>query len=475
MKILFAASEAAPFVKTGGLGDVALALPKALSAAGHEVKIFIPLYGRIKNDPRYKDKLGCIAETNTRLGWRNQYTGIWKYKGGKGPEYYFIDNEYYFARDGKSIYGDYDDGERFAFFSRAVIEAMGVTGFVPDVIHCNDWQTAALPVFLRRFYPQYGGVKVLFTIHNIEYQGKMPCDFAGDVMGLDGGDTGTVEYDGCVNLMKGAIVTSDAVSTVSETYAEQILDPFYSHGLHSILAENRYKLSGIVNGIDTDVFNPATDRHLYMNYVSSLEKKRRNKVFLQEKMGLKPDENVPLIAMVSRLVSHKGLDIVESILDGIASSGAQLALLGSGDSRFEQSFSDAARRHPGKIAVCINFDPELASQMYAGADMFLMPSLSEHCGLSQLIAMRYGCVPIVRETGGLKDTVPAYDPSDHSGSGFTFVDYNGGELFYAVKRCLDLYFGDRKAFEELQKHNIKLDFSWKKSVEKYVSLYDSLK
>lgn len=473
MKILFAVSEAAPFVKTGGLGDVAYALPKALAAAGHEVRVFIPLYGNVKYNMKFIPELQYLTDTRTQLGWRNQYNGIFRYgRGGRNPEYYFIDNEYYFSRADGYIYGNYDDGERFAFFSRAVIDAMGATGFVPDIIHCNDWQTALIPVFLRRFYPQYNGVRTVFTIHNIEYQGKMPMEFAAEVLGLGGAQT--LEYDGCVNLMKGAIVASDAVTTVSETYAQQIMDEFYSSGLHHILRDNRAKLHGILNGIDTAAFDPATDPALFMNYSDKLAPKRRNKLFLQEKLRLNPSEKQPLAVIISRLVRHKGMDIAAEAIDGVIGGGVQLAVLGTGDKCFENAFRAAAERHPGKMAACIAFDAELASQMYAAADIFLMPSLSEPCGLSQMVAMRYGCVPVVRETGGLKDTVPAYDPEKKTGSGFTFVDYTTGELLRAVERCAALYREEHPAFEAMQLHNMRRDFSWDKPVRKYERLYESL-
>ncbi len=476
MKILFVASEAAPFIKTGGLGDVAFALPKALAASGHEVKVMIPLYGKIKHGEAFVNELTFTANFRTPLGWRNQYTGLFKYtkKDDKNsPEYWFIDNEYYFSRsDGYAIYGDYDDGEKFAFFSKAVLESLQYIDFIPDVIHCNDWQTALIPLFLRRFYPHYGAVRTVFTIHNIEYQGKMPTDFAFDVLGLNSEDIDSLNYSGCVNLMKAGIEKSDAVTTVSRTYSEEILTEYFSHGLHHVLNNCRYKLHGIVNGIDTDVFNPAKDKNLFMNYsVRSFEKKERNKVFLQQKLGLRPDPNIPLVVMVSRLVSHKGLDLVECVLDELLESGIQLAVLGTGDARYENMFKSAACRSKDNMAAYIAFDGALASQMYAGADAFLMPSLSEPCGLSQLVAMRYGTVPIVRETGGLKDTVPAYNPETGKGRGFTFVDYNAHELLRAVRRFADTYYNDRYAFTALAKRNMRCDFSWAESVKKYEKLY----
>ncbi len=479
MKILFAASEAAPYIKTGGLGDVAYALPKALAEAGHEVKIILPLYGVIKENKAVMDSLTFVTDIRTPLSWRNQYTGIYRQGEGHNPEYWFIDNEYYFLRSkGYAIYGDYDDGEKFAFFSRAILETMGALSFLPDVLHCNDWQTAAVPIFLRQFYPQYAAVKTVFTIHNIEYQGKMPLSFAFDVMGLAEDQVNLLSYDGCVNLMKGGIVAADAVTTVSQTYAEEILTPYYAHGLHHILNDCPDKLCGIVNGIDPDIFNPATDPELFMNFnatVAGLKAKARNKLFLQERLGLRPDAEVPLVAMIGRLVGHKGLDLVACVIDEMMDTGIQLVILGTGEKSFEDMARQAAVRYPGRVSANILFDAKLASQIYASADLFLMPSKSEPCGLSQLVAMRYGALPIVRETGGLKDTVPAYNPSNGGGRGFTFVDYNAHEMLRALVRGVTLYREDRKSFEALQKRNMKANFSWSASVKKYERLYKKIK
>lgn len=477
MKILFTASESLPFIKTGGLGDVAYALPKALADAGHEVKVIIPFYGRVKHGEALSRNINFVGETKTPLGWRNQYTGVFRYgSGGSNPEYWFIDNEYYFSRsDGYAIYGDYDDGEKFAFFSRAVLQALPLMGFDPDIIHCNDWQTALVPLFLHRFYPQYRNAKTVFTVHNIEYQGKMPPDFAFDVLGLNREDTDILNYAGCVNLMKAGIVMADAVTTVSQSYADEILGEFHSHGLHYILHDCRGKLSGIVNGIDTVQYDPARDRNLFMNYdASSFEKKKRNKLFLQEKLGLRPDPDAPLAVMVSRFAAHKGFDLVEAALDDIMAQGIQLAVLGTGDRRYEEMFREAAGRYHGRLSAWIAFDTALASQMYAGADIFLMPSLSEPCGLAQMVAMRYGCVPVVRETGGLRDTVPAYNPVTGEGRGFTFVDYSPAELVSAVRRCADFCRNDRAGFTALAKRDMACDFSWHVPVKKYEELYTTL-
>ncbi|MBR6426663.1 MAG: glycogen synthase [Clostridia bacterium] len=476
MKIAFAASEAAPFIKTGGLGDVAGALPDALAAAGHEITVFLPLYGRIKHG-EYFDRFSFVADFQTVLGWRVQYTGLFTYCEGPGkPRFCFIDNEYYFNRtEGTGIYGEPDDGERFAFFSRAVIESLSRLGFIPDVIHCNDWQTALIPVFLRVFYPEYNGVRTLFTIHNIEYQGIMPPVFAGDVAGLFGRDAESVEFGGNVNLMKGAIVRSDGISTVSQTYSREIMYEYYSHGLHNVLSSCSFKLYGIVNGIDTAVYDPATDPFIEANYsADNFAGKSENKKFLQQSLGLKPDAKIPLIGMVTRLASHKGIDLVERVIDEIVGCGVQFAVLGTGDERFEEMFRQAHARHPDMISASITFSSRLDSQIYAGCDIFLMPSKSEPCGLSQMVAMRYGAVPVVRETGGLKDTVPAYKIIKREGRGFTFWDYNAHEMMGAVRRATAFYRAEPEEFAGLQKRNMLCDFSWNVSVKKYIELYKSL-
>lgn len=475
MKIVFAASEGAPYIKTGGLGDVAQALPKALAASGHEVKVILPLYGKIKSNNDIMAQINYVKYVYTPLSWRNVYTGIFRTGEDTNPEYIFIDNEAYFCRNNtNSIYGDFDDGERFAFFSKAIIETMIALNIKPDAIHCNDWQTALVPVFLRKFYPLFNKTRTVFTIHNIEYQGKMPPFYAGDVLGVDEGTANLLTYDGCINLMKGAICVSDAVTTVSETYSYEILSEYYSHGLHHILRENQHKLSGIINGIDMTVFNPETDKSLYANYKATdegLKAKAQDKLFLQETLGLRPEKDVPLVAMITRLVSHKGMDLVSCVVNEIMNLGVQLIVLGTGEHAYEEIMKRTAERYPGRMVAEIRFDPKLANQVYAGADIFLMPSKSEPCGLSQMVAMRYGTVPIVRETGGLRDTVPAYNPEDESGRGFTFVDYNAHEMLRAVERCVQLYRDDRKAFNRLLKKDMKTDFSWKASVKKYISVY----
>ena len=473
MNIVFCASEAAPFIKTGGLGDVAYALPAALAAAGNRVTVVLPLYGRIKRS-EYFGRMKFIRWFMTELSWRRQYTGIYTLTAAKGLTFVFIDNEYYFDRPG-GIYGEYDDGERFAFFSKAAIDAVASLGLSPDVIHCNDWQTAALPVFLREFYPGFDGTRTLFTIHNIEYQGIMPQSFAGDVMGLSDAAARDLEFSGCTNLMKGAIVRSDAVSTVSRTYAEEILDPFFSHGLDPVLRENSKKLRGIVNGIDTRLYDPATDPSIAANFSAGDQSgKAVCKRELQRELGLEVDENIPLCGIVSRLASHKGFDLVARVLYELADGGVQFAILGTGEERFENFFRRAAADRPGMISANIAFSNALASKIYAGSDIFLMPSLSEPCGLSQLVAMRYGAVPVVRRTGGLKDTVPPYDPSTGEGRGFTFETCNAHDMKDAVLRAAGLFRSDRDAFLRLRSRDMSLDLSWGASVKEYSELYKSI-
>jgi len=477
MKILFAASEAAPFVKTGGLGDVASALPAALAAAGHDVSVFLPLYGQIKSGPFFK-KMKKIAEFETPLSWRRQYTGVYRLaKKAGSPSYYFLDNEYYFKREGRGIYGEYDDGERFVFFSRAILETVRRTGMNPDLIHCNDWQTAALPVFKKVFYPDLGRTGTLFTIHNIEYQGKMPPDFAGDVMGLDGDAAKLVEYGGCVNLMKGAAVCAGAVSTVSRRYAGEILNSYYGQGLEGVLSERarRGELYGIVNGIDTSLYDPATDRAIAANYsAEDISGKEINKRELRKKLGLRDDSDIPLCGMVTRLASHKGIDLVERVIEETANAGVQFAILGTGEARLEEFFKRLSERRPDMISATIGFSGSLASEIYAGSDIFLMPSKSEPCGLSQLVAMRYGAVPVVRETGGLADTVPAYNPQTREGRGFTFVSYNAHDMKDAIMRCASFYRTDRAGFDELRRSDMLADFSWNAATGEYLRIYNKL-
>ncbi len=475
MKILFASSEAAPYIKTGGLGDVASALPKALAESPNtEVCVFLPYYKAIKDDPDLE--LEYITNFTVPLAWRNVYAGLFRaVSKRKKLQYYFIDNEYYFYRDG--CYGHYDDGERFAFYSKAILESLQHLDWYPDVIHANDWQTALIPVFLRAFYmnvEKYKPIHTLFTIHNMEYQGRFPNAFVDEVLGLPEDWKGTMHFDSCTNLMKAAIHTSDHVSTVSRTYAHEIQDPYYAHGLHGVLRQHSYKLSGVVNGIDTEVFDPATDPLLYSDFTAdTLEKKQENKRFLQERLGLATRDDVPMIVMITRLVGHKGVDLVQAVMDDLMRDDLQLVIIGTGERQYEDMFRAYAANFSAKMSANIIFDNTLAHQAYAGADLVLMPSKQEPCGLTQLIAMRYGTIPIVRETGGLFDTVPAFNIETGEGNGFTFKSYNAHDMLDAVRRGVSL-FHDKEHWTALQKSVMAYDSSWKRSVQEYWDIYHSM-
>lgn len=473
MKILFAASEAAPFVKTGGLADVAQGLPAYLAKnKDMDIRVIIPYYKSIK-EKNYK-KIKFLTSFGVDLAWRRLHVGIFE-TTYKNVKYYFIDNEYYFNRE--SCYGFFDDGERFAYFSKAIIESLTHIDFIPDLIHLNDWQTALVTAFLKAQYCEvesYHKIKTLFTIHNIEYQGKMPNEFLGDVLGFGEKMRGVMSYDDCINFMKSAIVLSDKISTVSETYSHEITYPFYAHGLSDILSSYEDKICGITNGIDTDLFNPNKDKNLILNYkAGETDKKAENKRLLQVQLGLPQKSEVPLISMISRLVSHKGLDLVEYICDELMSMDIQLVVLGTGDKRYEDLFKFMQVKHPDKMSANIEFNPMLASRVYAGSDMFLMPSKSEPCGLSQLIAMRYGAIPIVRETGGLNDTVEPINVITGSGSGFTFKAYNAHDMLGAIKRSIE-YYGDKEKYEKTVSEIMKINSSWKEPSKKYTKVYKEI-
>ncbi|MBD8962717.1 MAG: glycogen synthase GlgA [Ruminococcaceae bacterium] len=467
MKVLYAASEALPFIASGGLGDVAGSLPHALRKRLIGCRVVLPMYDTIKQE--LKDTMKFITHISVPVAWRRQYCGIFEAKYN-GVIYYLIDNQYYFKRD--TIYGHYDDAERFAFFSRAVLEIIPYIDFKPDIIHCNDWQTALTPVYYSAMYansPGYENIKTIFTIHNIQYQGVYGKELLEDVLGIPADKASLLEYDGCINFMKGAIECADKVTTVSPSYADEILDPWYSHGLDSILNERRYKLSGILNGIDTVGYDPATDKCIKANFsADDISGKKIDKEELQKEMGLPVKPGVPVIGMVTRLVSHKGLDLVKGILDELlATSEMQLVVLGSGDYEYESYFRWIAEKYPDKVGLRIGFVPELARKIYAGADMFLMPSKSEPCGLSQMVALRYGTVPIVRETGGLRDSIT--DCGDGKGNGFTFKSYNAHDMLDAIRRALTLYYnGD---WNELVLRALNCDFSWGRSANAYIRLY----
>ena len=476
MRLLFAASEGAPFIKTGGLADVIYALPNELANNEDlEISIFLPLYRKIKQNPKFE--LEYLTNFGVPLSWRSQYCGLFeaKHPTKKNITYYFIDNEYYFDRD--TPYGYYDDGERFAFFSKAVLESLIHLDFTPDVIHCHDWQTALIPLWLKANYchmERFQRIKTVFTIHNIEYQGKVPDDFFSEVLGLNPYWFNVVHYDTCLNFMKSAIVLADKVTTVSRTYAYEIRHAYFAHGLQNILQEYGYKVTGIVNGIDEALYDPQTDPALTAHFgPGDLDGKHKNKTALQERLGLPVDVNIPMVAMISRLASHKGFDLVEYVANDIMQLPIQFVVLGTGEERYENLFNRLAWEHPDKMSSNMMFDPVLANQIYASADLFLMPSQSEPCGLSQMIAMRYGTIPIVRETGGLFDTVPALNPDTMEGRGFTFKSYNAHDMLGSIKNAIYFY-EDKKKLHTLVKHIMTCDFSWKEPVKEYLSLYQSL-
>lgn len=469
MNILYAASEVSPFCKTGGLADVAGSLPIALAQRGHDVRVILPLYGSISQ--YWRERMQFKLYTYVFLSWRRQYCGLFELKH-RGVTYYFIDNEYYFKRD--KLYGHYDDGERFAFFSRAIIHLIPLLDWRPDIIHSNDWQTALVPIYLRfAASSSISSIKSVFTIHNIEYQGVFGADTMADLFGLPQQlySSGVMEFDGCVNLMKGAIYHADALTTVSPSYALELCSSEHGCSLHNVIEANSHKLTGILNGIDCSIFNPQTDNALIAPFTAdNISGRGQCKEQLQRILGLAPESGIPIIACVSRLVTHKGLDIVLDALDDIMANRVQLVVLGTGDWSFEQCFIEAQNRYPGRLAARILYSESLASRIYAGADIFLMPSKSEPCGLSQMIAMRYGALPLVRSTGGLRDSVTSYPLSDSNG--FAFEEYSGEALLSTVKTALRVY--SSREWSAIQQRAMRCDFSWDSSADKYISLYSEL-
>ncbi|MBO5396648.1 MAG: glycogen synthase GlgA [Clostridia bacterium] len=471
MKVLYAVSEAKPFIASGGLGDVAGSLPAALRKRLIGCRVVMPLYEGIPD--KFKSEMKFITHITVPVAWRRQYCGIFEAKYN-GVIYYFLDNQYYFKRQG--IYGHYDDAERFAFFSRAVLEMIPYIDFKPDVINCNDWQTALVPVFYSLYYgnkPGFENIKTAFTIHNIQYQGKFGEEILEDVIGIPHEYSSLLHNDDCINLMKGAIECANAVTTVSPSYAKEILDPYYSHGLDSILAARSWKIHGILNGIDTVSNDPGADKNLVKNFsVDDISGKALCKEDLQKTMGLPVRPDTPLIGMVTRLVSHKGLDLVQRVLEElIATSDVQVVVLGSGDWQYETFFTELAWKYPEKLAVKIGFVPSLASKIYGGSDIFLMPSQSEPCGLSQMFALRYGSIPVVRATGGLRDSVQ--DSGDNEGNGFVFEDYNAHDMLHTIRRALEGY-KDKDGWAILRKRAMECDYSWGRSANEYIRLYKSL-
>lgn len=476
MKILFAASEVAPFIKTGGLADVAGSLPNALAKAGHEVAVILPLYEGISGE--WRSQMTFLKYFNVTLSWRQVYCGVFQLERD-GVLYWFVDNEYYFKR--WQLYGHFDDCERFAYFSRAVIEVPGQLDWAPDIIHCNDWQTALVPVYLledRYRIPQLSNTKTVFTIHNIEYQGRYGDQVLEDVIGLGRNyfNEGMLAFHDDVNLMKGAIMASNFVTTVSPTYAQELRTPFYAHGLDGIINQQSGKLQGILNGIDMDFYDPAKRTGLAANFnLKTLKKgKAACKQALQRAVGLNEDPNVPIIACVSRLVGHKGFSMVTDVLNNIMEQNVQMVVLGTGDWQYEEAFRHAQWQYPGRFSAQLTYSGPLSEQIYAGADMFLMPSVSEPCGLSQMIAMRFGTLPIVRETGGLKDTVFPYNRFEGTGRGFTFADINAYDMLWVIREAIGLYYNNQEAWVSMQKEGMTADFSWDQSAQEYLNIYQRI-
>ena len=475
MRIAILASEGAPYVKSGGLGDVMEALPSALARIpGNEVALFLPYYKKILDNPKFETEL--VVQFHVALGWRQQYAGIHRLKNRTdGVQVYFIDSLYYFGARPGAIYGDIDDGERFAYFSKACLDALVSLNFIPDVIQCNDWQTSLVPVMLKaQYYSLFPNTRCMYTIHNIEYQGWAQSNFFDDVLALPWEYRGRLDMDGAVNTMKGAIETADLVTTVSETYARELMYPYYAHGLSGILSENAWKLTGITNGIDINTFNPETDPALPAHYNEDTFTigKAACKAALQQEVGLPVRPDVPLMVMVTRLAGHKGLDLLCHIARELMwKEDCQLLILGTGEAHYENFFRDLQKEFPDKVAAKITFNLALASRIYAGGDIYLMPSKSEPCGLSQMNAMRYGTVPVVHATGGLRDTVPPVDEKGEGGLGFTFQSYNADDFLDALKRCLSLFKDNPTQFRALQHTDMQQDFSWDKPAARYMELF----
>ena len=475
MKVLFAASEAHPFIKTGGLGDVMGALPKSLVKLGVDVRVVIPKYKNIKDE--LKQKLQFVKWFTVPVGWRNQYCGIFQYEY-KGVIYYFIDNEYYFNRDG--LYGYFDDGERFAFFNRAVLEFIKQVDWQPDLINCNDWQTGMIPVLLNLEYKReefYSKIKTVFSIHNLLFKGSfspkvLPELFGYDYMPLA---NGSVELDGSVSFLKGGLNYCDQITTVSNTYAEEIKTPQYGEGLDGFLRSKSYYLMGIVNGIDYEEFNPQDDKFIFKNFnINSIDNKVENKLALQIELGLPQKKDTPMIGLISRLTHQKGCDLfIVNMIDRLLQRDIQLVILGTGDYWYEETFKNLQHRYRDKVSANIKFDNTLAHKIYAATDMFLMPSLFEPCGLGQLIALRYGSIPIVRETGGLKDTISPYNQYNGVGNGFGFKNFNSNELMQIMEYALTIY-SDKNAWSNIIRQAMNSDNSWEKSAMQYKLLYEGV-
>lgn len=469
MRILLASSEALPFMASGGLADVAGSLSKALVEKGEDCRVVMPLYSTIPQ--KFRDEIKYVTSFSVPLGWRRQYCGVFKAEH-EGVIYYFIDNEYYFKRD--TIYGHNDDVERFAFFSRAILEMIYHLDWGPEVLHLNDWQTALASVYLNLYYRQdwrFSNMKAIFTIHNIQYQGKFALEHCEDLLGIGGKDVEILEYDGCVNLMKAAIVSTAKVTTVSESYAEEITDPYFSYGLDPVICREKQKVKGILNGIDTNLYNCATDPNIVKNFTSqAIAGKRENKKALCQEMGIEYNPEKPLVAMVTRLVENKGIDLVQYVFDDIINSGMQVMILGSGDYKYESFFNQMKERYPNDVGVWIGFNQALSKRVYSGADIFLMPSQNEPCGLSQMIATRYATIPVVRETGGLKDSIIDFGTESELSCGYTFKTYNAHDMLGALLRAKGAY-ENKTLWNKQMRMALRRDFSWAVSADKYIDMY----
>ncbi|EHQ89327.1 glycogen synthase GlgA [Desulfosporosinus youngiae] len=475
MKLVFVTAEADPFAKTGGLGEVAGSLPAFLHKQGIDVRVIMPKYSSISEE--FQREFKHLAHFDVQVAWRKQYCGLDELVY-QGVPYYFIDNEYYFTRS--QVYGEYDDAERFAFFSRAALESLiHIPGFKPDILHCHDWHTALIPLMLKEFYsrePLYYPIKTVFTIHNLKYQGIFAREVLGDILGLgmEFFQENGLEFHGAINFMKGALLYADQITTVSPTYAEEIQHPFYGESLDGMLRKRREVLTGILNGIDNEIYDPFNDPNLVMPYHDIALAKEENKKHLQRVLGLPVRGDTALLGMVTRLVDQKGLDLLAHVLEEILELDIQMAVLGTGDYKYEEMLRFFAAKYPEKLAVRLEFSDQLAHQIYAGTDMFLMPSRFEPCGIAQMIAMRYGSVPIVRETGGLKDTVFAYNDITGTGNGFSFMNYNAHELLFTVQRALRIYQENKPIWNQIRLRGMECDFSWNRSAAAYIEIYKSL-
>lgn len=474
MKILYVSSEVTPFIKTGGLADVAGALPQVLSKKGEDVCVVLPYYKTIPEN--YKKRMKFVKHFDVNISWRTQYCGVFELDR-KGVKYYFIDNEFYFGRAG--IYGYGDDVERFAFFSKAVLQMLKEIDYKPDIINVNDWQSSLVPTYLNLEYKHtdtnfYGNIKTMLTIHNIAYQGQFGRYVLQDTLGISDFffENGYIEQDGDVNLLKAGIISADFITTVSKNYAEELKTDYYAHGLQHILRENSHKFQGVLNGIDTSLYNPIKSKHLFTNYDENcIEKKQENKKELLKLLSLEADDDTPVIAIISRFVSHKGLDLVESVMNDVLSHNIRLIVLGSGDLKYEKMFEVAKMSYPSKISVNITFSEDLANKIYAGADMLLMPSISEPCGLAQMISMRYGTIPVVRETGGLADSVQCYRGDLNVGNGFSFKNINAHDMLYVLREACGIYRNEPEIWKDIMLRAMKEDFSWDKSADEYIAIY----